>query len=396
MKALLVVLANIAVGFLAGLVYWVAEKPEEMRIRESRAAVIARLNSSMPASDWVELMGTLGWSAEGLQQDVIAVEDGKLDTLDADWDWSSSMFFAFTIATSIGYGTFAPKTQFGRIFTIFYAMVSIPLMLSAFTNLTDVMFKALAKRMAGNQHELPVKVFKMIDREGSGTLNKAELVTALEKMGISGFSNEKHTPAMRRRIGAIFKELDRDNTGELELPEFLELLKQIDFDEDDNQAIVDELTRHYVALVAISIFVMFVLSFAAVFVYLKREEEWTFLDAFYFSVITLLTVGIGDLAPNPHPFTYMLAWVFSTFLGLAFTTAMVTSLHDPKISFQEMRRAICPTCLTGARRRARARARQQTWARPWGWITPRQQTHPARTTPSAEPSAAPLPKPITV
>jgi hypothetical protein len=35
--------------------------------------------------------------------------------------------FAFTIVSTIGYGTFAPKTPGGQIFTIFYALISIPI-----------------------------------------------------------------------------------------------------------------------------------------------------------------------------------------------------------------------------------------------------------------------------
>ena len=34
--------------------------------------------------------------------------------------------FAFTIVSTIGYGTFAPKTAGGQIFTIFYALVRAP------------------------------------------------------------------------------------------------------------------------------------------------------------------------------------------------------------------------------------------------------------------------------
>ena len=46
---------------------------------------------------------------------------------------------------------------------------------------------------------------------------------------------------------------------------------------------------------------------------------------------------------------YMVAWVVGTFFGLGFTTAMVTSLCDPNLSFQETMRAVCPSCITGSR-----------------------------------------------
>lgn len=38
------------------------------------------------------------------------------------WSLSSACFFAFTVVTTIGYGSFAPATRFGRLFTIPYGM----------------------------------------------------------------------------------------------------------------------------------------------------------------------------------------------------------------------------------------------------------------------------------
>ena len=73
-------------------------------------------------------------------------------------------------------------------------------------------------------------------------------------------------------------------------------------------------------------------------------------------MITLLTVGLGDLAPTPEPFGYMLAWVFGTFFGLGFTTAMVTSLSDPNLRFRELARVVCPTFITGAQKNADIRS----------------------------------------
>ena len=52
----------------------------------------------------------------------------------------------------------------------------------------------------------------------------------------------------------------------------------------------------------------------------KRDEAWSVLDAVYFTVMTYLTIGLGDLVPDPDPWYFAIAWFFSTFVGLGFTT----------------------------------------------------------------------------
>uniref|UniRef100_A0A8D0L425 Potassium two pore domain channel subfamily K member 4 n=1 Tax=Sphenodon punctatus TaxID=8508 RepID=A0A8D0L425_SPHPU len=44
-----------------------------------------------------------------------------------NWDMGSAFFFAGTIITTIGFGNTSPKTDAGRLFCIFYALVGIPL-----------------------------------------------------------------------------------------------------------------------------------------------------------------------------------------------------------------------------------------------------------------------------
>ncbi|XP_074861332.1 potassium channel subfamily K member 4 [Carettochelys insculpta] len=45
----------------------------------------------------------------------------------SNWDMGSAFFFAGTIITTIGFGNTSPKTEGGRLFCIFYALVGIPL-----------------------------------------------------------------------------------------------------------------------------------------------------------------------------------------------------------------------------------------------------------------------------
>jgi hypothetical protein len=59
-------------------------------------------------------------------------------------------------------------------------------------------------------------------------------------------------------------------------------------------------------------------------------------------------VGLGDLAPDPHPWTYMVLWVLFTFFGLGFTTAMVQSLCDPNLNFSATLRSFLPAWMTGS------------------------------------------------
>ncbi|XP_036381033.1 potassium channel subfamily K member 4 [Megalops cyprinoides] len=48
-------------------------------------------------------------------------------TFTSKWDLASAFFFSGTIITTIGYGNISPKTEWGQLFCIFYALVGIPM-----------------------------------------------------------------------------------------------------------------------------------------------------------------------------------------------------------------------------------------------------------------------------
>ena len=46
------------------------------------------------------------------------------------WNWLDSLYFSITTLTTVAYGDFYPKTNPGKIFTIFYIIIGIGIILT--------------------------------------------------------------------------------------------------------------------------------------------------------------------------------------------------------------------------------------------------------------------------
>ena len=48
------------------------------------------------------------------------------------WRWIDSLYFSVITLTTIGYGDFSPQTDLGKIFTLFYIIIGLGMILSFF------------------------------------------------------------------------------------------------------------------------------------------------------------------------------------------------------------------------------------------------------------------------
>lgn len=206
---------------------------------------------------------------------IAAVKDGYdgKEGASQQWSLSGAFLYSLTVITTIGYGNIAPRTNWGKIATIVYAIVGIPLMLLYLTNIGDIMaksFRYVYGRICSCQpndqykrrrHAENYRVHHIVAHNSPSHQNALE----------PGVQDKLHMP-------------NEDEVRIETVPD--ELRDDLDYEKPRVSVPIT---------LCLFILVGYISAGAALF---SLWEGWGFLDGSYFCFVTLSTIGFGDLVPG--------------------------------------------------------------------------------------------------
>jgi len=181
------------------------------------------------------------------------------------WGYLNSLYFTFTTLATIGYGDFVPTSTLAKIFTIFFSVNGIVLLL--------VLFDLI-------RHARTYEFMKKWEKSGIGSahpiITDARMAAlAVEELYSEDASFEASSHSSRE------KQISQHDSMFSQLRSWLFPAIALWKDEDSRNLLL---------------YAIFIVATGAIL--FRLIEGWSWLNSTYFVIVTLTTIGYGDFAPT--------------------------------------------------------------------------------------------------
>lgn len=307
----------VAYAIVGALIFRAIEADKEVRQRQRVSqlrrrylrdmwAVTERLNV-FHDEQWMEEMGV--WLKEFEDEVVLAVRNDGYDGKDAvegalQWSFSGALLYSITVITTIGYGNIAPKTAPGKVVTILYAIVGIPLMLLCLSNIGNILAQSfkffyahVCCLLCRRADAAAAKIQSSANTKSPSQIPAEVLETVVTVANSVSKSSDNNGSAM----GPVTEKSGRPpelspppspEKGAASPSSGVELPAKKP--PKESTPISQERIPVYLVLLLVCGYICFGATLFSVW------EDWSFLDGAYFSFITLSTIGFGDIVPGSH------------------------------------------------------------------------------------------------
>ncbi|XP_069699067.1 potassium channel subfamily K member 9 [Periplaneta americana] len=197
------------------------------------------------------------------------------------WSFSGAFLYSLTVITTIGYGNIAPQTVYGKVTTILYAIIGIPLFLLYLSNIGDILANSFKWTYA-----------KLCLCQGCCRVSRRQQMAPQQTASVGGFMGAEDW-RVQYVVGADNATATRPEQGGGE-PEH-DVSEGDETSSGGGEEPYDPQTVTVPVTLCLTIMVGYVCFGAVLF---SEWEEWDFLDSAYFCFISLSTIGFGDIVPG--------------------------------------------------------------------------------------------------